>query len=323
MKILTNIQSFFWPTKENHYLPHSLSTIALCAYIFLFFIFKVIFGWEIISVQKLPFFADISSQALANLTNETRQDYGLAILNTNPKLEAAAQQKAQDMINKGYFAHFSPSGTSPWYWMTQSGYQYKYAGENLAINFIDSQEALNAWMDSTGHRENILNPNYKEIGIAVVTGKFDASGQDKTVVVQLFGSPSITATKKETKPATKTTPTKTETAQKPSVAAETTTALTQNKEVENLSTTPTTTESKIPLNVAIATNKKLVHTVDRSFSYGISFLGIIGVTGVSIFSMKPTTRKRRYLVNTVIMILIMVGALIMKPDLITGALAIF
>ena len=94
--------------------------------------------------------------------------------------------KAQDMMAKGYFEHTSPQGISPWYWFDQSGYDYRYAGENLAIGFIDSGEVNNAWLASPAHKANILNGNYRETGTAVLSGNFQ--GGQTTVVVQLFGT---------------------------------------------------------------------------------------------------------------------------------------
>jgi hypothetical protein len=71
--------------------------------------------------------------------------------------------------------------------MKEEGYAYKAAGENLAINFTDAKEQQSAWMESKTHRANILNANYREIGVAVVEGKID--GQHSIVTVQLFGTP--------------------------------------------------------------------------------------------------------------------------------------
>jgi hypothetical protein len=90
------------------------------------------------------------------------------------------------MLAKGYWAHFAPDGTSPWSFFLKFGYKYKYAGENLARDFSDASSAVNAWMNSPTHKENILNPNYKEIGIGVVEGNL--AGADTTIIVQFFGS---------------------------------------------------------------------------------------------------------------------------------------
>lgn len=114
---------------------------------------------------------------------------------SNDLLSAAAQLKANDMAAKGYFAHVSPDGKTPWYWIDKVGYSYDYAGENLAVNFIDSADVSNAWMASPTHRANILNPVFKEVGTATAVGTY--KGRNAIFVVQLFGTPTgkVTAVK--------------------------------------------------------------------------------------------------------------------------------
>ncbi len=136
------------------------------------------------------FFADITKTALVDFVNQARRDSGLQILTENNQLDQAARLKAEDMVQKQYFSHISPQGISPWYWLRTIGYNYKYAGENLAIGFFDSKEVYEAWLDSPSHKANLLNSNYKEIGTAVLNG----FGQNNTVVVvQLFGAPKNSA----------------------------------------------------------------------------------------------------------------------------------
>jgi len=124
---------------------------------------------------------------LVNLTNQNRAAANIAELSVNPLLEKAAQMKADDMASKGYFAHNTPDGKTPWYWLGQAGYKYTYAGENLAVNFENSEDVENAWMNSPGHFLNIMNPKYTEIGIATSTGIY--KGRQAVFVVQMFGSP--------------------------------------------------------------------------------------------------------------------------------------
>jgi len=131
------------------------------------------------------FFADITKSSLENFANQTRQSAGLPVLVENQKLNQAAQMKAENMVSNNYFAHTSPTGLTPWFWFLQAKYNYKYAGENLAIGFYESEEVYNAWLNSPSHRANILNPNYKEVGTAVLKG---FGKNNATVVVQEFGS---------------------------------------------------------------------------------------------------------------------------------------
>ena len=100
-------------------------------------------------------------------------------------MQKAAEEKAQDMIDNNYFAHISPQGKSPWDWINKNNYNYRYAGENLAIGFANAKEQQQAWMDSPTHKKNILNKNYDETGVAVKQGVID--GHEAIVVVQMFG----------------------------------------------------------------------------------------------------------------------------------------
>ncbi|MBM3206000.1 MAG: hypothetical protein FJZ43_00015 [Candidatus Staskawiczbacteria bacterium] len=150
----------------------------------------------LLTLSSIPFpgnifFADITKAELLNLLNSDREKLGLNTLSQNNELDNAAHLKAQDMIRNGYFAHQSPSGITPWFWFAKAGYSYKYAGENLAIGFTDSKNVYDAWVDSPSHKDNLFNPNYNEIGTAVLQGFGENSA---ILVVQLFGSPKPKAT---------------------------------------------------------------------------------------------------------------------------------
>jgi len=128
-----------------------------------------------------------TAQDILEETNNYRVSSSLPILEENYVLDIAAAQKLQDMLQNQYFAHVSPSGISPWHWFEVNGYQYTFAGENLAIGFIDAQSTVQAWIDSPSHRQNLVDANYKQIGVAVAQGKIkDIEGN---IVVQLFGTP--------------------------------------------------------------------------------------------------------------------------------------
>ena len=131
------------------------------------------------------FFADITKGALINMVNQSRESAGIGGLSENIKLDQAAELKAEDMVQKQYFSHNSPDGTTPWHWFSKIGYDYKYAGENLAVGFFDSVDVFHAWLNSPLHRENILNPKYQEVGTAVLKG---FGPNNAIVVVQLFGT---------------------------------------------------------------------------------------------------------------------------------------
>jgi uncharacterized protein YkwD len=124
---------------------------------------------------------------LVTLTNQNRAAANVSELTVNPILEKAAQMKADDMAAKSYFSHNTPDGKTPWYWFKEAGYSYVYAGENLAVNFENSEDVETAWMNSRGHFLNIVNPKFTEIGIATSTGIY--KGRTAVFVVQMFGKP--------------------------------------------------------------------------------------------------------------------------------------
>lgn len=131
--------------------------------------------------------ASVISGVVAMLTNEARTDEHLGTLTENELLARGAQMKAEDMAEKGYFAHVGPDGSAPWKWFTEAGYQYQYAGENLAVNFTESENVVAAWMNSPAHRANILRQEFTEIGIGIATGTH--KGKKAVYVVQFFGKP--------------------------------------------------------------------------------------------------------------------------------------
>lgn len=123
-----------------------------------------------------------AEQQALKLMNADRAASGLPALKLNNKLTVLARDYAQDMIDRDFFSHYNPEGQSPFDRMQQYGIGYHYAGENLAIN-RSVEAAENAFMNSAGHRANILNANYSEIGIGV---KYDGS---QVYVVQEFIKP--------------------------------------------------------------------------------------------------------------------------------------
>ncbi len=142
--------------------------------------------------------SDVTPSAIISLSNQARQQNNVPTLRTNSLLTKAAQAKANDMITAHYFAHISPTKVTPWYWFKQAGYKYSYAGENLAIDFLQSEDVIQAWLNSPSHRSNLLSTKYKDIGVAVTTGNIN--GVDSLLVVQMFGTPVPTAVKKSNVP---------------------------------------------------------------------------------------------------------------------------
>jgi len=141
------------------------------------------------SASLLGLMPAFDSREIIAATNEARLSNNLPALKPNPKLDLAASDKLNDMAVQEYFAHISPTGISPWYWINNSQYQYSVAGENLAIGFFSAQDTVKAWLNSSSHRANILNSQYQEIGVAVKG--VEISGREGILVVQMFGSPAI------------------------------------------------------------------------------------------------------------------------------------
>lgn len=142
---------------------------------------------SIVLVSSNWFVSSVIPTALVNMTNDERGREALGDLTRNALLDAAAEKKAKDMATFGYFEHDSPTGITPWYWFGEVGYDYAYAGENLAVHFTDSEDVVRAWMKSPGHRANIMNGKYTEIGIGTAKGTY--KGAPTVFVVQLFGTP--------------------------------------------------------------------------------------------------------------------------------------
>lgn len=140
--------------------------------------------------QLANYGTDISGSALLSLTNQQRAGAGVAGLKDNAELDSAAHAKAADMFAKNYWAHDSPTGETPWDFMVAAGYHYSAAAENLAMDFNTSQDVINGWMNSTGHRENMLNGSYVDVGFAVMNGTL--TGEQTTLVVMELGKPAIT-----------------------------------------------------------------------------------------------------------------------------------
>ncbi|MEK7168531.1 MAG: CAP domain-containing protein [Patescibacteria group bacterium] len=175
------------PRQSNNHKAKILHPSSLIVVTLLLIAFQGIINYvSKVNPDILGYASSIGIQEVVNLTNQKRSEAGLSALSLNQELSAAAYTKGRDMIDKDYWAHVAPDGTQPWKFFNDFGYKYKYAGENLARDFSSASAAVDAWMNSPTHKDNILNPKYKEIGIGVVEG--DLAGSDTTVIVQFFGA---------------------------------------------------------------------------------------------------------------------------------------
>jgi hypothetical protein len=179
-----------------HFLPHPdkktraglLSHKSIIVYCLLILLVTGLFRLiPLILPGVLGYASDINISDLFRYTNEERKSNGLAELRLNEKLSNAARKKGSHMLEKNYWAHISPDGVEPWDFILGENYDYIYAGENLAKNFSHSKDVVKAWLNSTSHRDNLLSPNYDEVGFSVVNGVLD--GYETTLVVQIFGRP--------------------------------------------------------------------------------------------------------------------------------------
>jgi len=181
----------FIPHEGNNHRPHFLHKESI-RNILILVVFVEVFtflGPTLSQINKTGGMAAVLPAVLSDLTNEQRQSQKLDTLVVNPILNKAAEMKATDMATKGYFAHTSPEGKTPWYWLKQVGYNYQYAGENLAINFTDSADVTSAWMNSPTHRANIVKDKYTEVGTGIATGMYE--GRETVFVAQVYANPIV------------------------------------------------------------------------------------------------------------------------------------
>jgi hypothetical protein len=191
--MFTWLKRHFIPHEGNGHRPHILHLKNIHR-ILGFMVFIEVFAFLIPSlvVNSNADTGNILPSVLSQLTNHEREQLHLPDLKVSEALNKAAQEKADDMAAHQYFAHTSPDGKTPWYWLKDVGYTYSYAGENLAINFTDAKDLTQAWMNSPTHRANITKTNYTQIGTGVSEGIYN--GSPTIFVAQVFALPAAAAT---------------------------------------------------------------------------------------------------------------------------------
>ncbi|MBI5221149.1 MAG: hypothetical protein HY978_04965 [Candidatus Liptonbacteria bacterium] len=185
---MSELRNFFFPTEQNSNLPRALSNSVFLGYLLLASL--ALLGPAYLNYAQLASLVaplTYGNQEVITLVNAARREAGLGTLRPNEALAQAAADKAQDMVQKKYFAHISPENKSPWDFLREADYTYVAAGENLAIDFPTADQAQKALMASPTHRANILNKLYTEVGVAVVQGNIE--GHPDILVVQYFGRP--------------------------------------------------------------------------------------------------------------------------------------
>lgn len=192
MGFFDGVKDHFVPSHKNAYRPHLLRRGPL---LFLLGLALVAEGTLVFNLMLRQsghdFLAAVVQSEIIALTNEQRSLNNAGSLTENALLNLSAQAKADDMAARGYFSHKGPDGKAPWAWIEASGYDYQYAGENLAVRFVDSKDVISGWMASPTHRANIVKSSYTEIGVGIAQGMY--KGEPATFVVQHFAKPSAKA----------------------------------------------------------------------------------------------------------------------------------
>lgn len=165
----------YWP-----YLP--IVAIVICG---------LVFNSLLARAQRnvLGYATDTSISSLLSGTNSQRVANGLGNLALNSLLNQAAQNKANDMIARDYWSHNTPDGQTPWTFIVATGYSYQTAGENLAYGFNTASDTITGWMNSPGHRANILNTSFSEVGFGIANGPNYQGSGPQTVVVAMYALP--------------------------------------------------------------------------------------------------------------------------------------
>jgi hypothetical protein len=141
----------------------------------------------------LGYATEMNSSSLLAGTNNQRVANGLGSLALSSLLNQAAQAKANDMMVHDYWAHNSPTGVTPWYWISSVGYAYKTAGENLAYGFATSSDTITGWMNSAGHRANILNGSFNQVGFGIINAPNFRGTGPQTIVVAMYAQSAAAA----------------------------------------------------------------------------------------------------------------------------------
>lgn len=128
----------------------------------------LIYPGQVLNIPQISQSVRSYESEVIRLVNEVRRENGLKALTANWELSRVARYKSQDMLNKGYFSHTSPTYGTPFQMIKAFGLSFRTAGENIARGYPTPQAVVNGWMNSSGHRANILNASYTQIGVGYV-----------------------------------------------------------------------------------------------------------------------------------------------------------
>ena len=303
---MSTLREWFLPDPNNNQKAKLIKFYSLFFLAFTFVFFQLFLNFFLLTKPAvLGYSSNITPEKIIELTNLERAKKGLPALKENSLLSEAARRKAADMFAFNYWAHVSPTGRSPWSFFVDVGYRYQYAGENLARDFQDPDAVVAAWMNSPTHRDNIINPKYQEIGVAVVEGTLQ--GTQTTLVVQLFGTPYGNSTVASTKnsPSASSPEKLPEGAPKP--------ALAQAQEGQPKTSTQNQPETYLQ---ETPKNQPLISPLDITKGMAIFTVGIlIGVflVDILVISKKHTPRlSSKSLAQMLFLIFVLIASLLIK-----------
>ncbi|MBT6690821.1 CAP domain-containing protein [Candidatus Parcubacteria bacterium] len=187
------LSDLFIPTRHNNYRPkalhpkrlafHAISAVAIKVIMVGFLMSFPVHAW------LSPDVLYTQSKKIVALTNNIRTNLNIHTLQESPVLQTAALAKAQDMMINEYFAHTSPDNRSLKNWLFDADYSFRVAGENLALGFSNPEDVVNAWVKSPTHYANMVDTDFTEIGVAMVSGNYQ--GYDTSLAAQYFGDPKV------------------------------------------------------------------------------------------------------------------------------------
>ena len=183
-KLVKFLNHTFIAGKHNSYKPHLTRYHGMAVFLLVIFIFSMMMNLQKPDVKGAKTNLDASNVEKA--INNARTRNGLEELKVNQSLNTAAEKKAEDIFDKQYWGHKSPSGKAAWAFMSENGYNYSIGGENLAKDYNSAEDVTDAWLASIKHRENLLSKDYRDIGISVKEGKL--MGRDSQVIVTIYGT---------------------------------------------------------------------------------------------------------------------------------------
>ncbi|MES3005819.1 MAG: CAP domain-containing protein [Patescibacteria group bacterium] len=316
------LKKVFIPHEGNNHHPHFWRDNSVALLLAIVLVVELgVFAQSFLIFNKDSSLAAILPGVLTLLTNDQRVSNNAPKLVENKLLAEAARLKAEDMAKKGYFAHNSPEGYLPWYWLDRVGYSYAHAGENLAVNYTDSKDVVDAWMNSPTHRANIVKSIYTETGIGMAEGVY--KGKQAIFVAQFFGTPGVAVipvvAKSIASSTTTTSPVK-KTVSKPAVvitktASSSVAATTSNIVSTNTSTTVQVAGAEFDSQVAAPiglTEYLLASPRHTGTTLLLIFLGVIIVAFLLILLVNGKIHHPKITLTTIAFIVIVIGLIVLN-----------